>query len=136
MKSILLALALLLSACTPGQEQAFQRSAAKIGQGGSLYFVARGIQDHVSTYPGSKAPILKVAAILQSGTLTGKEVTNYVNDYLSRAKVPALERQLISDALWGEELGDLKLDGEIAGYIATVGRYAELGALAATSGNK
>ena len=103
----------------------------QLGKPVSYYLIAKAVQAHVEDNPQCKSLILEIADILKLGTISMVK---------AKVKVEAIllkERKLISQALWDTvEFDDLELEGEVAKYIATVGRYAELGALMASSSSK
>lgn len=109
----------------------------QLGKPVSYYLIAKAVQAHVEDNPQCKALILEIADILKLGTISMVKAKVKVEAILLKANIPVLERKLISQALWDTvEFDDLELEGEVARYIATVGRYAELGALMASSSSK
>ncbi len=134
--SIILAGILLLApGCTtfPGSDGRLKAAAIKAGTHVSYWYVANAVEEYLTKNPDHISIVLEVSVLLrQAETMTIEDAKELTEELLVRARVPSKASDLIHSAIFDQvETRGLKLESQVATYLATVGRYVEIGAIMA-----
>ncbi len=132
---ILAGIILLAPSCNfaPGYSSRLKAAAIKAGTHVSYWHVANAVEKYLTENPEHIGLLLEVSVILrQAETMTIEDAKELTEELLVRAQVPSQASDLIHSAVFDQvETRGLKLESQVATYLATVGRYVEIGAIMA-----
>jgi hypothetical protein len=132
---ILAGITLLASSCNlaPGHSSRLKAAAIKAGNHVSYWYVASAVEEYLARNPEHVSLLLEVSVMLrQAETMTIEDAKELTEELLVRARVPSQASDLIHSAIFDQvETRGLKLESQVATYLATVGTYVEIGAIMA-----